>query len=584
MTEPSSSFTKLVRRDVGSSLIFLAEGYAAHERDAFLGDVRRLYDEVLGSPDAPLRHVSAFFSVDAIFVPSATSGVPRLATLGAERGGTAFGLYRDAAQPLRLVEPSRWSYDEARERCGALHERPALCDRERAAPCCWPTTLLRRPRRRRHHRDGVEDVGRARAAPRARPRARRRRRGVRRRRGLQRAQLSLSAAPCGPGAAPRTYETTVDGIAATRTIWPCAPWLERNASVAGRTALALAAWPFAALRVGENRTFSFASDLDFAKLEFSVSGGVGVDAYVDGVRADVAYKTPPTADGASPERVALGRRRRHAVTLSATETARAAAAAPWHPEQMVCHVQVHAMDRSVQQRAAGRRRLRDVRRPGRLVGYRPTVDGCCMRDVAKACFCPVCRDLLLRRRPARARLFGAGLGPRADGGRGRGDALVPAGPARRRLRRGRPGGPAAGLLARRRDARVAGGGPLGVFESSATVAVDAPWSSSLIASSADTSVFTSSVNAKPPETKYFSGSSPAWDVSRSARAGEPLADAVDPAARVEIPARGERRRGRAAWMMETTPGRLLREGEWPDVTPYSPETPGSVTESTPCSK
>ncbi|KAH8046444.1 IgA peptidase M64 [Aureococcus anophagefferens] len=67
MTEPSSSFTKLVRRDVGSSLIFLAEGYAAHERDAFLGDVRRLYDEVLGSPDAPLRHRP----------PSATAGAPR---------------------------------------------------------------------------------------------------------------------------------------------------------------------------------------------------------------------------------------------------------------------------------------------------------------------------------------------------------------------------------------------------------------------------------------------------------------------------------------------------------------------------
>jgi hypothetical protein len=38
-------------------------------------------------------------------------------------------------------------------------------------------------------------------------------------------------------------------------------------------------------------------------------------------------------------------------------------------------------------------------------------------------------------------------------------------------------------------------------------------------------------------------------------------------------------------MMETTPGlSCSARGEWPDVTPYSPETPGSVTESTPCSK
>ncbi|KAH8092144.1 IgA peptidase M64 [Aureococcus anophagefferens] len=349
MTEPSSSFTKLVRRDVGSSLIFLAEGYAAHERDAFLGDVRRLYDEVLGSPDAPLRHVSAFFSVDAIFVPSATSGVPRLATRGAKRGGTAFGLYRDAAQPLRL------------RRCASA-----------------------------------------------------------------------------------------------------------------------------------NRTFAFASDLDFAKLEFSVSGGVGVDAYVDGVRADVAYKTPPTADRRFAEaRVALGRRRRHAVTLSATETARAAAAAPWHPAQMVCHVQ--------------------------------------------ACFCPVCRDLLLRRVVARAGgLFGR-----------RGSGLAPTvaeGAATRWFRQDLPGGAYAeeDPAARRPGcwrvvaafASPAARGPLDVFESSATVAVDAPWSSSLIASSADTSVFTSSVNAKPPETKYFSGSSPAWEVVRFERARRaPLADAVDPAAR-----------------------------------------------------
>ena len=65
---------------------------------------------------------------------------------------------------------------------------------------------------------------------------------------------------------------------------------------------------------------------------------------------------------------------------------------------------------------------------------------------------------------------------------------------------------------------------LATLEYSALI-LSASRSSSLIASSADTSVFTSSVNAKPPETKYFSGSSPAWDVARFARAravGEPL--------------------------------------------------------------
>ena len=482
MTEPSSSFTKLVRRDVGSSLIFLAEGYAAHERDAFLGDVRRLYDEVLGSPDAPLRHVSAFFSVDAIFVPSATSGVPRIATRGAKRGGTAFGLYRDSAQPLRLVEPSRWSYDEARKRCGEMHERPALCDRGSAATLVLlandpyygglgDDVIIATSSRTsgalalRHELGHVlGDVGEEYdgGADYSGP------------------NFALSAAPCRPGAAPRTYDTTVDGIAATRTIWPCAPWLERNASVAGRTALALAAWPFEVLRVGENRTFSFASDLAFAKLEFSVSGGVGVDAYVDGVRADVAYKTPPTADRRFAEaRVALGRRRRHAVTLSATETARAKTAAPWHPEQMVCHVQVHAMDARAFRAppaAVGAFATYDDR--GRLVGYRPTVDGCCMRDVAKACFCPVCRDLLLRRVVARAGgLFGR-----------RGSGLAPTvaeGAATRWFRQDLPGGAYAedDPAARRPGCwRVvatlvspAARGPLDVFESSATVAVDAPW-------------------------------------------------------------------------------------------------------------
>ncbi|KAH8070404.1 IgA peptidase M64 [Aureococcus anophagefferens] len=305
MTEPSSSFTKLVRRDVGSSLIFLAEGYAAHERDAFLGDVRRLYDEVLGSPDAPLRHVSAFFSVDAIFVPSATSGVPRLATRGAKRGGTAFGLYRDAAQPLRLVEPSRWSYDEARELRRAARAAGPLRPRERRdARAAGQRPLLRRPRRRRHHRDGVEDVGRARAAPRARPRARRRRRGVRRadysgpnfveRRALRARRGAADVRDDRRRDRGHPHDLALRALARAQRV---RRW---------RTALALAAWPFAALRVGENRTFAFASDLDFAKLEFSVSGGVGVDAYVDGVRADVAYKTPPDRGPAPASRSAGG--------------------------------------------------------------------------------------------------------------------------------------------------------------------------------------------------------------------------------------------------------------------------------------
>ncbi|KAH8084411.1 IgA peptidase M64 [Aureococcus anophagefferens] len=424
MTEPSSSFTKLVRRDVGSSLIFLAEGYAAHERDAFLGDVRRLYDEVLGSPDAPLRH------------------------------------------------PSRWSYDEARERCGALHERPALCDRGSAATL---VLLANDP----YYGGLGDDVIIATASKTSGALALRHELGHvlgdvgEEYDGADYSgpNFSLSAAPCGPGAAPRTYETTVDGIAATRTIWPCAPWLERNASVAGRTALALAAWPFAALRVGENRTFAFASDLDFAKLEFSVSGGVGVDAYVDGVRADVAYKTPPTADrrrrarrarpAATPRRDPVGdgdraRGRRGALAPGADGLPR--------PGPRHGRVQRAAA-------AVGAFATYDDRGGSSGTGRRSTAAACATSPrpasapSAAICCCAVASagGLFGRR--------GSGLAP-----------TVAEGAATRWFRQDLPGGayaeddPAARRPGcwRRRGRSVARG-PLDVFESSATVAVDAPW-------------------------------------------------------------------------------------------------------------
>ena len=68
----------------------------------------------------------------------------------------------------------------------------------------------------------------------------------------------------------------MDGVAAVRTTWACAPWLS-EAREAPRAALAAAEWPFEALAPAQAASFAFASDLGVARVEFSVAGGLAVD-------------------------------------------------------------------------------------------------------------------------------------------------------------------------------------------------------------------------------------------------------------------------------------------------------------------
>lgn len=134
------SFDRVVARSAANALIFVAEGYGAAEKQKFLGDVARLYAAVLGDADAPLHHLSPLLGADAVFAPSERTGVPlaEARPRGVERRAalTAFGLYRDAAAPMRLLEPSAWTYAAARR----TRRRPTAARVRATRSSCSPTT------------------------------------------------------------------------------------------------------------------------------------------------------------------------------------------------------------------------------------------------------------------------------------------------------------------------------------------------------------------------------------------------------------------------------------------------------------
>lgn len=341
-------------------LVFLAEAYDASEREEFLADVRRLTAQVLGTA---LAFASPFIRVDAVFVASQRSGVPL--TRPRDRQ-TAFGLYRDAAAPLRLLEPQPWTYSAAKRAAadadatlvllanddfyGGLGDDVVIATRSHTSGAL----ALRHELGHvlgdlGEEYDGGDDYSGD--------------------------NFATSCRPC-RGDLPRHY--AIPG--AMRTEWPCAHWAQNFTAVEAE--LAAAEWPFAEPPVVRE----FATRWPVATVDISVAGGLKFDVLVDGKRImrsrqpagldreffTASFDLPPGMHGL--------------VVNSSSDFV------PSHEFAVVCHLQIRTQ---AEQSMSDCHRTFD--RQKRLVGYRPTHRDCLMRDVTLNTFCPVCRRAILRR-------------------------------------------------------------------------------------------------------------------------------------------------------------------------------------------
>ncbi|KAL1925383.1 uncharacterized protein VTP21DRAFT_266 [Calcarisporiella thermophila] len=98
-------------------VVFMGDGYTEEERDKFFADVNRLADEMFVS--GTYNSVSPLFNLWALFRPSKESGIG----VNSKPKDTAFGLYRDGTE-LRAVYCSK--LEEAHKACDSIGE--ASCD------------------------------------------------------------------------------------------------------------------------------------------------------------------------------------------------------------------------------------------------------------------------------------------------------------------------------------------------------------------------------------------------------------------------------------------------------------------------
>ncbi|KAJ1454719.1 hypothetical protein M885DRAFT_521308 [Pelagophyceae sp. CCMP2097] len=414
-------------REVGARLIFIAEGYGASERSKFEADVERLVFEVFEDGGAPLHAVRTLVAFDTVWAASAKSGVPRLrqGLASQEDSKTAFGLFRDVRAPLRIVEPSPWSYDAARKACAETIDANA-CQRGGASTLILlandpyygglgDDVLIATSSRTSgalslRHELGhtLGDVGEEYDSG----------------GDYSGANFATAAAPCAVGAEPRRFRVVVDGVAMIRDEWDCASWLPppatpRNQSGGLRgggavdrppreteaTELVLAEWPWRSLDRGRDFSRRFETALPYVSLDVSVAGALAVDVFVDGTLAKMEFATPETYDRRfAHANVHLNKSTHHEIVIAQRRVGNAtlpAAAAAWTPQRLLCHVQIHSSSADTEKLAepgpsSELGAFATFSGQGIFAGYRPTRDGCLMRDVTKKCFCAVCRNAIVR--------------------------------------------------------------------------------------------------------------------------------------------------------------------------------------------
>ena len=314
-------------------------------------------------------------------VPSETSGVPRLddRRLNDKRTKTAFGLYRSSRAPVRLVEPSAWSYGDAQRTCKATTECSndktilillandpfygGLGDEVIVATNSRTSGALALRHELGHalgdvgeEYDGGDDYSGGNFAEQPRP--------------------------CHKGEGPRRV--------LNRQVWPCAPWLSK-AVEPYKSALALAQWPWRRPPIDVH----FLSDLPRATIDLSVAGGLDVDVLIDGRALRPKYIGGPTLDRRFARiQHTLAPKKKHTLSFRERTTAMPQSNHSWAPPPLLCHFQVH-IEKDGNSSDVG---LFPVfSRKGAVLGYRPTKSDCLMRDVTSNSLCPVCRDLILRR-------------------------------------------------------------------------------------------------------------------------------------------------------------------------------------------
>lgn len=371
-------------------LIFLAEGYGPEERDVFISDVRRLTAAVLTGPSAPLEFASPFVAVEAVWVPSRISGVPLVSDAAAHRRadhdrGTAFGLFRRASAPLRVLETSSWSYKAAKEACKGCDRATLILlanddwygglgdDAVIATKSATSGALALRHELGHvlgdvgEEYDGGDDYSGD--------------------------NFATSFKPCANGAQPRRYRVRYDGgTAVTRIEWPCAHWLTTPTQPI-QAELSVAKWPFRPPPFVER----FKARFTEATLDISVAGGLEIDVKVDG-QTVLRYK-PASRDRsfASASFPLSPKESIHELTVNSSQ-ASTVGRVQW-PPLVVCHIQLHVEEREEgnSREQVNRRAFATFDSMRQLVGYRPTRCDCLMRDVTLNYFCPVCRRAILSR-------------------------------------------------------------------------------------------------------------------------------------------------------------------------------------------
>ena len=368
-----------------AKIVFVAEAYDGSERERFLSDVARLTSEVLSAEDAPFKFLRPFLCVEAIWVASARSGVPRVdaaSFVKRNNATTAFGLFRSNDAPVRLVEPSRASYARARRVCRLSTD----CDRKKTLIVLLAndpyygglgdeiiiatnseTSGALALRHELGHAlgdigeeyDGGDDYSGA--------------------------NFALEPRACERNdVAKKVYD---------RLRYPCAPWLSESVKAA-KGALALATWPWR--RPPFLMNFHVPPSLPSATLEFSVAGGLDVLLEIDDQPLETTFKTPPTLDRRFAS-LQLDLSPGHHTLAITEETSPhfSIKSHDWQPAPLLCHLQLH-LEEDDSHEDIGLYPL-FAEATGPIVGYRPTRSGCLMRDVTSNHLCPVCRDLLLRR-------------------------------------------------------------------------------------------------------------------------------------------------------------------------------------------
>uniref|UniRef100_A0A7S3K1J4 Uncharacterized protein n=1 Tax=Aureoumbra lagunensis TaxID=44058 RepID=A0A7S3K1J4_9STRA len=390
-------------------LIFLSEAYGEDEENDFVRDVQRMVHEVL---DESFSHVAPLLAVEAIWIPSRRSGVPRVPR-PPMRPQTAFGLFRDSSAPLRLVEPGPRSYRLAKKICHETLSRTLCSDSVLILLANDPyygglgddiiivtnskSSGVLALRHELGHALG--DVGEEYDA------------GI----DYSGANFATSPMPCPKNYKPR-IEYLFDGV--ERTIYDCVQWLGAdNKNLQPKNAsLALAEWPWQ--RPPFLRTFHTpqANHKWHTTLELSVAGGLGLTASIvpaeqkAHIDLPLIFKSSSSYDNPldrcfATAQIVLNPGTTYTLRLDEDVFLRKHSIVyqnfSWSPQKLLCHVQLHLEQLQHQQNInientrLGVYPIFDLHR--KLVGYRPTRCTCLMRDVTAGHFCQCCRDLILRR-------------------------------------------------------------------------------------------------------------------------------------------------------------------------------------------